>query len=494
MAAKKRARAQPFDADFGTASAAFAALRRGVISSRELTEHVFERIRRHNPRINAFVTLTQEQALAQARQADRLKARKGKLGLLHGLPIVVKDAFSTAGVRTTCGAKQLENYVPAQDATVVARLKAAGAILVGKTNTPEWAADHQAYNDVAGVTNNPWDVTRTPGGSTGGGGAAIASGFGFLEVGSDIAGSIRVPSHFCGIYGHKPSIHLVPLAGHIPPPPGTLSRDELGVAGPMARSAEDLLLELGVLTQPLAGEPPVFRLALPKPRKTRLRDYKVGVMLDEAFCPVDTQVREVLESAVGALRKAGVKVVQGWPEGFDRAATHASYLFTLAAVVGAGESDAAIESVREAIAQGRRDPFVMGATASHREWGRHREARLQARALWQRYFESFDAFLMPVNFVAAFAHDPRRETWLEDDRKLTVGGRQREYTDQFKWIDVATFTGCPATAAPVGRTREGLPVGLQIMGPHLEDATPLDFAAKLATVCGGFVPPPALKP
>jgi amidase len=494
---KKKA-TRGFDADFGTAGEALAALRRRTVSSRELTEHVFARIGKHNPRINAFVTLAQEQALAQARKADRIRARKGQpkneTQQLLGLPVLVKGAFATAGIRTTCGAKELEHYVPDEDAAVVKRLKAAGAIIIGKTSTPAWAADHQTYNEIAGVTNNPWDVTRTPGGSTGGGAAALAAGFGFLEVGSDIAGSIRVPSHFCGVYGHKPSIYLVPREGHIPPAPGARAHGELNVAGPIARSAEDLLLELDVLAHPAPGEAAAFRLSLPKPRKSRLRDYRVGVMLDEAFCPVDPHVKEVLEGAVGALRKAGVKVVGGWPEGFDRAAAHASYLFLLAAVVAAGESDATLETVRTAIAQGRRDPFVLGATASHREWGVHREARLRARALWQRYFESFDAFLMPVNFVAAFPHDPRTETWLEDNRKLTVAGCVRAYTDQFKWINVATFTGCPATVAPVGRTRNGLPVGLQIMGPYLEDATPLDFAAMLAGVSGGFVPPPGFKP
>ena len=484
---------QGFNADFGTASEALAALRRRSISSREITQHVFARIRQYNPKINAFVTLAEEQALDLARKADRVRARNGKLGKLHGLPVLVKDTYATAGVRTTCGAKEMASFVPDYDAVVVARLKAAGAIVVGKTSVPPWAADHQTYNEIAGVTNNPWDVARTPGGSTGGGAAALASGFGFLEVGSDIGGSIRVPSHFCGVYGHKPSVHLVPMTGHIPPRPGVLSRSELNVAGPLARSAQDLLLELDVLTQPIAGEPLELRASLPKPRRTRLRDYKVGVVLDDAFCPLDPQVREVLESAVGALRKAGVKVVEGWPEGFDRAGTHASYMFLLAAFVAAGERDDALDAIRQAAARGAKHPFIDGALASHRDWLAQREASLRTRALWQKYFEACDAFLMPVDFVPAFSHDPRREVWLKDDRKLIVAGQERKYADQFKWIDVATYTGLPATAAPVGLTREGLPVGLQIMGPYLEDATTLDFASKLADICGGFQAAPMFE-
>jgi amidase len=486
-------RAQGFDADFGTATAALAALGRRKISSREMTAHVFARIREHNPRINAFVTLVEEQALEQARKADRVRARKGNVGKLHGLPVLVKDTYATAGIRTTCGAKEMASFVPDYDAVVVARLKQAGAIVIGKTSVPPWAADHQTYNEIAGVTNNPWDITRTPGGSTGGGAAALASGFGFLEVGSDIGGSIRVPSHFCGVYGHKPSLHLVPMTGHIPPPPDVYARSELNVSGPLARSAEDLLLELDVLTTPVAGEPVDFRATIPPPRKKRLKDYRVGVMLEDAFCPLDPQVRAVLESAVAALRKAGVKVIEGWPEGFDRAAAHASYMFLLAAFVANGERQDSLTPLKEAAARGAKHPFIDGALASHREWLVQREASLRARALWQKYFSALDVFLMPVDFVPAFSHNPRREVWLKDDRTLMVDGQERKYADQFKWIDVATYTGCPATAAPVGLTRDGLPVGMQIMGPYLEDATPLDFASKLADVCGGFQAPPMLR-
>jgi amidase len=479
-----------FDADFGTATEALAALRRRAISALELMQHVFERIQRHNPRINAFITLAEEQALAQARKADRVSARKGRAGRLHGLPVLVKDTYQTAGIRTTCGAEELATYVPEHDALTVARLKQAGAIVIGKTNVPKWAADGQTYNALAGVTNNPWDLTRTPGGSTGGGAAALASGFGFLETGSDIGGSIRLPSHFCGVYGHKPSLDLVPMAGHIPPTPGILAPSELNVAGPLARSAQDLQLALEALTRPLPGEPAAFRAAVPGPRRKRLAQYTVGVMLDEPFCPVDPQVREVLEGALEALRRARVRIVEGWPQGFDREAAHASYLYLLAAFVAAGEQDAVLAPLRQTAAAGARHPFIGGALASHRDWLAQREASLQARALWQRHFASCDVFLMPVDFVAAFAHDPRRKDWLNDDRKLMVAGRPRDYTDQFKWISVATYTGCPATVAPVGRTRDGLPVGLQIMGPYLEDATPLHFAAQLARICGGFERPP----
>ena len=218
------ARAAAFDPDFGTATQALAALRRGAISSRELTAHVLARIDKVNPALNCFVTVMRDEALAAARRADaqrgKSRGKAARLGPLHGLPVVAKDTYATKGVRTTAGSKLLEQHVPSEDAVVVARLKAAGAVIVGKTNTPEWAGDWQSFNEVAGQSNNPWDLSRTPGGSTGGGAAALAAGLGFLEVGSDIAGSIRIPSHFCGIYGHKPTWNLVPMRGHIPPLPG----------------------------------------------------------------------------------------------------------------------------------------------------------------------------------------------------------------------------------------------------------------------------------
>ena len=189
-----------FDPDFGTASDATRAIRSGAISSREVTEHVYARIKKFNPRINAFVTLLEDQAMDRAKKADEALAAGRVWGPLHGLPILIKDVFPTAGVRTTSGSMMLENYIPTEDAVAVSRLKAAGAVILGKTNMPEFAGDLQSFNDVAGTTNNPWDLARTPGGSTGGGAAALAAGMGFLELGSDIGGSIRTPSHFCGIY------------------------------------------------------------------------------------------------------------------------------------------------------------------------------------------------------------------------------------------------------------------------------------------------------
>jgi len=480
------AQTKKFDPSFGTATQAVKALRSGVISSRELTEHVFKRIALYNPKINAFVTLIEEQAMEQAKHADEMTGRKKATGKLHGLPVLVKDSFATAGVRTTSGSKQFEKYIPKEDAVVVSRLKAAGAILVGKTNLPEFAGDWQSYNQVAGVTNNPWDVSRTPGGSTGGGAAALAAGFGFLETGSDIGGSIRIPSHFCGLFGHKPSIDLVPIMGHIPPPPGVLSSSELPVAGPLARSAEDLLLELDVVAGPPPEEAIAYRWSMPKPRKTKLSEYKVGFVIDDPFCPVDSAVKGVLANAIESLRKGGAQLTEGWPKDVNPQAMYDNYMFLLSAILNAGLPEAAIKEMLGAAEGGAKAPWVSGATARHRDWARQTELRYRARAVWREYFKTFDAFLLPVNFVPAFPHNNKSDMNL---RKLTTAEGERNYLDQSRWICFATLTGCPATVAPAGRTKSGLPVGIQIMGPYLEDATPIDIAWKMSELTGGFTPP-----
>jgi amidase len=487
---KSTARASKFDPDFGTAAQAVQAIRQGVISSRELTAHVFARIKKYDQKINAFVTLLEDQAMAQARQADEMLAKKKAQGALHGLPIVIKDVFSTEGVRTTAGSKIFENYVPREDAVVVARLKAAGAIMVGKTNVPEFAGDWQSYNQVAGTTNNPWDTTKTPGGSTGGGAAALAAGFGFLEIGSDIGGSIRIPSHFCGVYGHKPTIDVVPLRGHVPPPPGVLTPAELPVAGPLARSADDLKLELEVVAGPVPEERIAYRWTLPPPRKTKLSEYRIGYVIDDPYCKVDSTVKVVLTNAIDALRKKGVQLTEGWPTGVDPKSQFENYFLLLSAILNEGTPDEAFKGMQEAVAKGANDPWLRGATFLHREWLRQSNQRMKTRAVWHQYFKTHDAFLMPVAFAPAFPHNHQGPPVA---RKLTIAEGEREYVELARWIAFATLTGCPATVAPAGRTKDGLPVGIQIMGPFLEDATPIDIALKMVDVTGGFVAPPGFK-
>src|SRR5262249_44152494 len=264
-------------------------------------------------RVNAVVTREEEGARARAKAADEAAARGEWWGPFHGVPCTVKDTFETKGVRTTAGAPFLAKYVPKQDALVVERLRAAGAVIVGKTNTPFMAGDGQTFNDVFGTTNNPYDPGRTPGGSSGGSAAALAAGLTYLCVGSDIAGSIRAPAHCCGVYGHKPSLNVIPTRGHIPPPPGGPPRppSDLGVAGPLARSAADLKAAVAALGGPDRDEAVAYRWSLPPARGTRLTDYHLGYVLDDPVCPVTTEVGEVLEEVIKALGKAGGRVRRG---------------------------------------------------------------------------------------------------------------------------------------------------------------------------------------
>lgn len=476
--------ASPFDPSFGTASEAVRAIRAGDISSRELVRHTFDRIGRYNPKINAFITLLEEQAIDQAREADEALARGQAQGRLHGLPILIKDTFPTAGVKTTYGSKEYADNVPKEDALAVSRLKREGAIIIGKTSTPPLGADHQTFNEIVGTTNNPWDLTRTPGGSTGGGAAALAAGLGFLELGSDLGGSIRSPAHFCGVYGHKTSFDVVPRPGA-----SIKALDSLWVVGPLARSASDLQLELELVGGPAPGDAVAYRWMLPPARRTRLKDFRIGYVLDDPFCPLASDVTEVLARVLDALRGLGADLSEGWPEDFDPLRSFEDYFFLL--LNSNHQSEADRRAVRES-RQGLDDYYsrkiVEALSAPHPEWATRDGSRLQARALWRKYFESRDVFLMPAHFAPAFPH-AQQPSWR--DRQIDTPEGKREYSDVLRWISIATHTGCPATVAPVGCTKSGLPVGIQLMGPFLEDATPIAFAGALAEHIGGFRPPPA---
>src|SRR5579859_5305594 len=283
-------------------------IRRRELSSRAVLDYFLARVAALDQPINSVVTIDAERARAEADDADAALARGEVRGPLHGVPMTIKDSFQTARMRTTSGAPELSAFVPAEDAWPVARLREAGAIVFGKTNLPIYAGDLQSYNEVFGTTNNPYDASRTPGGSSGGSAAALACGFTPLELGSDIGGSIRLPSHMSGVVGHKPSYGIVPAHGQIPGPPGTLSLADLAVAGPMARTVEDLILGLNILAGPNRWEQPAWRLKLPPPRSRTLKRYRVAAWLDDPTCRVEPESHELLEKAARTLADAGVRV------------------------------------------------------------------------------------------------------------------------------------------------------------------------------------------
>jgi amidase len=471
-----------------------AMLRRGEISSRALVDLYISRIEAHDGDLNAVVTRDFEAARGRAGEADRARARGEAWGPLHGLPITIKDSFETAGLRTTSGHVPLRDHRPPHDAVAVARLREAGAIVLGKTNLPELAGDWQSTNAIFGRTLNPWDPARTPGGSSGGAAAALAAGFCALELGSDIGGSIRIPAGWCGVYGHKPSHGIVPLRGHIPGPPGQLSETDLAVAGPMARTAEDLDLALGILAGPTEDRATAWRFALPPPRRTSLREYRVAAWLGDPAAPVDAAVTERLQFVVSSLRRAGVEVNETARPAIDLRETIETYLRLLIPIIYAGLPRATFDEL-VALADGApadvRDGMTNAArfgTDRHRNWLSANEARERVRAALRAFFREYDVLLTPVTCVPPIAHDDG-EPMLA--RSLDLAGQKRDYMEIASWIALATMTFHPATSAPAGRTADGLPVGVQIIGPYLEDRTPIDFAARLAAVMGGFTPPPA---
>jgi len=479
------------DLSFVSALDAARAIRSKKVSAVELTTQQLDRIARYNPPLNAVVTVMREEALARARAADEALARDEWWGPFHGVPCTIKDTFQVAGVRTTSGAPQLASYVSRTDSVVVARLRAAGAIFLGKTNVPIWASDLQSYNDVFGTTNNPWDTARTPGGSTGGGAAALAAGLGYLSIGSDIGGSIRIPAHFCGVYGHKPTLNVVSRRGQIVSPPGgpPSPPTDLAVAGPLARSAADLKTVLEVVGGPDPEDAIAYRWSLPPARGSRLADYRIGFVLDDTLCPVTAEVKEVLASAIEALRKTGVTLDEGWPAGVVPAAQYDAFVFLRDSYYGSLLQDGQLEQMRDRAAHqdgSYEAKKALAWTAPHKHFLAASGARMAARAVWQEYFRTHDAFLMPTTFVPAFPHDHSQPI---EKRILRTPAGPRNYSDLAFWISFATLTGLPATTAPVGFTREGLPVGIQIVGPYLEDATPIDVAGRLADVIGGFRAP-----
>ena len=478
--------------DFASALDVAEAIGKRQVSSLEITRRMLQRIDRHNPGLTAFVNVLREPALARAREADAALARGDRWGALHGVPVAVKDSFEIAGVPTTAGAEFLAKHVPARDSDAVARLRAAGGIILGNTNVPFMLADWQSFNPIYGTTNNPWDTSRTPGGSSGGSAAALAAGLAYLALGSDIGGSIRVPAHFSGVYGHKPTLNVVSQRGHIPPPPGTPPQPptDLPVGGPMARSARDLEAAMAILGGPEAEDAVAYKWTLPAPRHARLQDFRLGFVLDDPLCRLASDVKPVLAVAIDGLRKAGVRLDEGWPPGVDAREQYETYRYLLAAFFAFDLKDEEIDKVRARAARldGGMDALEARAVVEpHKHFQAASSRRMVARARWQEYFRSHDAFLMPTSFTAAFPHD--HSTPLEKRRVPTAEG-DRPYGDQLFWISFATLTGLPATTAPVGLTRGGLPVGMQILGPYLEDATSIRVAALMAEVLGGFRPPP----
>ncbi len=458
------------------------AIRDKEVSSREVLDHLTERVERLDGPINSVVQWDLDRARGAAAAADEAVARGDDVGPLHGVPMTIKDSFQTEGCVTTSGAPELADFVPPEDAWPVARLREAGTIPFAKTNLPIFAGDIQSYNEVYGTTSNPHHVERTPGGSSGGSAAALAMGFTPIELGSDIGGSIRVPAHYSGVVGHKPSFGIVPAHGQIPGLPGSLSQADLAVAGPMARTVGDLELGLDVLAGPDRWDSPAWRLDLPPSRATDLAGFRIAAWIDDDTCPVDADTRSALSSAITAIEDAGGRVDTEARPGFtlDKAWTVFSQL--LFAALSGGHPKDKIEHMAGDTSDTPLGVVKRGTAQRHRDWLSNHERRLQIRERWAEFFTEFDAVLLPVHPRAAIPHDHSEPQW---GRRVEIGGVDHPYLDLFQWVAPAGVAYLPATVVPVGTSGDGLPIGVQIVGPYLHDRTTLALASIVSELSGG---------
>jgi amidase len=468
-------------------------IQRREVSSRELLEHFIARIELHNPKLNTVVAKDIERARKLALEADEALARGESRGPLHGLPTTIKDAFEVEGIVSTGGAPEWANNIPPRSATAVERIQRAGGIVFGKTNVPYMSGDLQTYNDVYGTTNNPWNLACGPGGSSGGSAAALAAGLTAFEYGSDIGGSIRTPAHLCGVFGHKTTYGIVPKRGHVSPPPGFLREGDLSVAGPLARSAEDLDILLGLTAGPDWSMSSGWKLDLPPARARSPKELRVAVWIDDPFCEIDKESAALLKNAAKALEDAGAHVDWNARPAFTLAEITEIYLILLHSCVGAGFPPAIKERWNAEKAKLAPDDKshaalqMRGATMTYADRMIWEERQAQVRMKWADFFKSYDVVLSPVLMRPAFPHD-QSSNWHA--RKLAVNGKEREYMDVLIWAGPAVVSYLPATAAPVGVTSEGLPVGVQIIGPHMGDRTTIAVAGMLEKILGGFKAPP----
>lgn len=450
-----------------SAGALAAALAAGQMSALELADAAIARIEALDGPINAVVVRDFDRARDAARAADRALARGDRAPLL-GVPMTVKEAHDVEGLPTTWGLESCRDWIAPRDSVGVSRLKAAGAIILGKTNVPPFLADWQSANPVYGRTNNPWDLSRSPGGSSGGSAAALAAGMVPLEFGSDIGGSIRIPSVFCGVYGHKPTYGLIPQRGHAPP--GTDGADVvLGVVGPMARTAADLDLALGVLAGPDGPAAKGYRLTLPAPRHAGLAEHRVLILDRHPSAALDDEIRAALHDLADRLEASGARVARASDLLPDLAAAHEIYGRILNTAMSRGA------------------PGAENLPSAH-EWMDLMDAQLGVQRRWADLFETFDVVVAPAHGSLAFPHDAGTHP---SQRTVAINGAATPYFAQLAWPGMATLANLPATAAPIGLSRTGLPIGVQIIGAELDDRTTIGFAGLLEQAFGGFRGPPA---
>lgn len=476
---------------FDSAVSLAAKIKAREISARELLDIYLARADQYHGALNAIIWRDDVAARARADAADAALAAGEDWGPLHGVPMTVKEAYDWAGSPSTWGDPVFKGNVAAEDSLAVARLKNAGAVIFGKTNVPRHLADWQSFNAIYGTTNNPWDVTRVPGGSSGGSAAALAAGLTALEAGSDIGASIRNPAHYCGVYGHKPTFNILRSRGVLWP--GELAEVDLCVIGPMARSADDLEVALQAMAGPDPQEAVGWRLELPAAPRRRLSDFKVGVMLTNPNCAQDDALTGQLQNTVDALARAGVTVVDGARPAIDTVDAFRTYLLLLRSATGAHATAEELAAHAARAAAADRDDWSYrtvvdrGVALSHHDWLGLNEKRYQMMEAWDAWFGEYDLLLCPIAASTAFPHDQAGE---RADRTIPINGGREPVTDQLFWAGYPNMAYLPSTVAPAGLTGDGLPCGLQIVAKRFHDLSAIHFARLMADVVGGFQAPP----
>jgi amidase len=452
-----------------TATEQVAAIAAGQLGSAELLDAQLTRIEQLDPQVNAVCTLAVDAARERAVAADEATASGESWGPLHGLTVTIKDAIATAAIRSTGGSPALRDNVPQHDAPVVAAIKEAGAIVFGKTNVPLWSGDFQTFNEMFGTTNNPWDLTRVPGGSSGGAAAAVACGMSSFEIGTDIGGSVRVPSAFCGVFGHKPSFGVVPTLGYLDEPNGGVTESDVNVFGPIARSWDDLALLMGVLAGPAPERAVGWRADLPASDISDVRTLRVATWFDEASIPMDAGMISILDRTADCLEAAGFQVDRNARPPLD---------FTAAWRLGGWLIGAACN-----VSDGGHD-------VSHNEWLLADRERARLRQRWAEFFENVDVLLCPITLTPAFPHQ-QEGTWA--DREFVVNGIAVPYLSLEAWPALIGAAYLPSTSAPVGHTAAGLPVGVQVVSPYLHDFRSITMAGLITDLVDGYAVPPLAR-
>ena len=454
----------------------------------ELLSYYLDRVDRFNPDLNAIIVDIRDEAMDRAKEADRAMAAGRDWGPLHGVPMTVKESYDVTGTPTTWGVPELKNSIAGKDALSITRLRGTGAVIFGKTNVPYMLSDFQSYNDIYGTTNNPWDLERAPGGSSGGSAASLAAGMTGLEMGSDIGGSIRNPAHFCGVFGHKPTWLLLPPRGHATR--GMLSPSDISVIGPLARSASDLALAVGICAGPDEIASRGLKLELPKLSKAP-GELKVAVWRDDDIASVDSSVAARVDAVAGALAEAGAEVdFDARP--VDSEHSHTVYQCLLQATMSARLPEERYEAVRQRVEAIDPNDTSPGAAvqrsqvARFREWTANNEQRTHLRWQWHDFFERFDVLVSPIMSTSAILHDHRPFA----DRTLTVNGNEEPYFNQVFWAGLASGACLPATVIPTGLDDNGLPIGVQIIGPEYGDLVTIGIAQFLEQQGFSFSPPP----